>query len=105
LSIFLKLGERWAVAECLEELASALALDQPYRAASIWGAAERLREAIDAPRKPIEQARYDDYVAVARATFSDDAAFELAWRKGSAMDLKEVLRYALDEQAGGAKPS
>ena len=50
-----ELGDREGLAECLEVLAGAAgALDQPLRAAQLFGAAEALRESIGAPLVPAD---------------------------------------------------
>jgi hypothetical protein len=35
-------------------------------------------------------------IAACRAAFGDDIAFNLAWQKGRAMDLAEVVQCALE---------
>jgi non-specific serine/threonine protein kinase len=89
------IGDRYVLAESLQGVAYAFAHDRPARAATIFGAAERLREAIGSPRKPKDIPRHQRQVAAARAALGDDAAFDRAWHEGCAMDLDASVRYAL----------
>jgi non-specific serine/threonine protein kinase len=68
---------------------------RPVCDAGLWGAAERLREAIGAPLPPNEQRRRERQVAVARAALGDDAAFDRAWQEGRAMTLEQAIAGAL----------
>jgi predicted ATPase/DNA-binding winged helix-turn-helix (wHTH) protein len=98
LTIFLELGDQRNIAEALEGLAYAFWLDRSGRAALLWGAAERLREAIGAPLKPNDRSRAERQVAAARTALGDDAAFNLAWQEGRAMTLDQAVQYALDAE-------
>ena len=99
LAIFRELGDVKGVVASLEGLASlSFKMAAPGRAARIWGAAERLHEEIGSPLAPNEHSCYERQVAAARAAFSDDAAFDLAWQKGRAMSLEQAVRYALDTE-------
>jgi predicted ATPase/DNA-binding winged helix-turn-helix (wHTH) protein len=98
LAIFLELGDQRGIVEALEGLAYAFSLDRPRRAGILWGAAERLREAMGAPPKPNDRPRAERQVAAARAALGDDAAFDLAWQEGRAMNLERVVRYVLDAE-------
>jgi tetratricopeptide (TPR) repeat protein len=98
LTIFLELGDQRNIAEALEGLAYAFWLDRSGRAALLWGAAERLREAIGAPLKPNDRLRAERQVAAARAALGDDVAFDRAWQNGRAMSLEQAVRYSLDAE-------
>ena len=90
-----------AAAEALEGFAElAVAKRAPKRAATILGAAARLREAIGFPTPPHEERELERAAAAARAALGD-AAFDRAWREGSAMDLEDAVRYALNDRAAG----
>jgi len=90
-------GDRARIAPALEGLAEvAGAFSMPARAARLWGAAERLREDIGAPKSPGERPQYERVVSAARAGLGDDAAFDSAWREGRAMVLEEAIEYALE---------
>ena len=90
-----------AAAEALEGFAElAVAKRDPTRAATTLGAAARLREAIGFPTPPHEERELERVAAAARAALGD-AAFDRAWREGSAMDLEDAVRYALNDRAAG----
>jgi len=97
LSISWPLGERGCVAEALEALAACS--DESSRAASLWGAAERMRQEIHVPLAPNERSRYDVEVANARAASGDNAAFDEAWQKGRGMTIEEIIEYAREPDA------
>ncbi len=99
LAIKRELGDRAGIANSLEGLAQLVSmLSGPYRAARIWGAAERLREEIGSPLPLRERPDYDRHVAGARTALGDDAAFDRAWREGRAMTLEEAAEYALKDR-------
>jgi predicted ATPase len=75
----------------------AVATHAPRQAAMMWGAAARLREEINLPIPFHEENEHKRTVAAARAALGD-AAFDQAWREGSAMELEEAVRYALNGQ-------
>jgi predicted ATPase/DNA-binding winged helix-turn-helix (wHTH) protein len=102
LVIFLELGDRLGMAELLEAMAYANTLDRSGRAARLWGAAERLREELSAPVRPVDFSSHELRVAGARAAFGEDAAFDLAWAQGRAMRWEEAARYALEADFGSA---
>lgn len=77
----------------------AAAQEQPVRAALVFGAAEALREEINAPRPVAHQAHYERYLATARAQL-DEAAFAGAWARGRAMTPEQ----ALVEEAEALRP-
>jgi len=83
----------WAL-ECCAELA--LAKHAPRRAAAIWGAVAHLSDETGILAPPREETA----LANARVTLGADA-FDLAWREGSAMDLEDAVRYALNNRAAG----
>jgi non-specific serine/threonine protein kinase len=94
------LANRQGMTECLEALASlALASGRFEPGARLCGHAARLREEIGSPFPLWERLDYDRRIASARASFGNDAAFDLAWREGHAMTLEQALEYALQEQS------
>jgi predicted ATPase/DNA-binding winged helix-turn-helix (wHTH) protein len=85
-----------AAVEALEGFAElAVAKHAAKRAATILGAAARLREEMGLPIPVHEERDHKRMAAAARAALDVDA-FDQAWREGSAMDLDEAVRYALD---------
>jgi non-specific serine/threonine protein kinase len=87
-----------AAAQALEGFAElAAARHASKRAATILGAAARLREETGLARSVHEERDHKRMAAAARATLGDDA-FDQASREGSAMELEEAVRYALNDQ-------
>lgn len=78
------------------------ALGAPERAALLWGTAEALREAIDAPMFPIYRAEYAQAVTSARTRLRKEA-FAAAWAEGRAMTPAQALAAA--EPAALALPT
>jgi hypothetical protein len=94
------LGNRAGVIESLEGLASvAAATTAPRRAASLWGAADALRQEIGYARTVHDSIAYERQVKPVRATLTAEA-FDQAWDVGREMSLDDAVRYALDDQAG-----
>ncbi|HEX9373589.1 MAG TPA: tetratricopeptide repeat protein, partial [Roseiflexaceae bacterium] len=95
------IGDKRRMAFCLEGLATALATQQPARAARLYGAAEGLREAIGAPLPPAERADYERDVAAARTgdagSLGRQGAFAAAWADGRKLPLEQAVTYALSE--------
>ena len=93
------LNEQRDMAWCLAGLGSAAALDkEPDRAARLWGAAERLRQAIVCRRAPAARATYERAMAAARAQLSDEG-FAAAWKAGAALTLEQAIAEAMDDAA------
>jgi predicted ATPase/DNA-binding CsgD family transcriptional regulator len=81
-------------------LANAAArLEQPTRAARLWGASEAVREAFDMQLSPMSRsfADYEDNLRTARTDLGK-AAFEETWAEGKAMAQQEAAEYALSEE-------
>lgn len=68
------------------------------RAATILGAAARLREEIGLALSVHEEREHKRVAAATRAVLGDDA-FDQAWREGGAMELEEAVRYAMNGRA------
>jgi hypothetical protein len=97
LRLWRELSNRLGIASSLEGWAEvALAQDRPARVARLCAVAASLREAIGSPLWPVEQARYDRTVAVARAQV-DETAFAAAWEEGRALPLEQIIGEVLDE--------
>ena len=87
-----------AATQALEGFAElAVAKHAPKRAATILGTAGRLREETGLALSVHEDREHKRVAAAARAALGD-AAFDQAWREGSAMGLEEAVRYALNDQ-------
>ena len=86
-----EIGDKELVASGLEGLASVVAVQGELAwATHLWGTAEALREAIDAPLQPIEQADYEQAVATARDHLGEEA-FASAWAQGRAITAGQAL--------------
>jgi tetratricopeptide (TPR) repeat protein len=84
-----QLGHRMAIAYCLEVLA-ALHFEQPALAGRMFGAAEKIREDINAPVESWNRQRYEKDVSVLRELLSDDS-LTAAWESGRNGRLDDVL--------------
>jgi hypothetical protein len=88
------MSDQAGIAWCLAGLGSVAALDEePERAAHLWGAAERLRQAMGCRPAPAARATYERGLIVARAQLGDDA-FAAAWAKGQVMTLEHAITEA-----------
>jgi hypothetical protein len=88
-----EIGDKHGLAECLEGLAGvAMAQQQLERAARFLGAAAALREAIDAPLSPRQQARHEHDISVVR-TGLDEATFAAAIAAGKRVPLEQVITH------------
>ena len=92
-----QLGNHRILAAHLESFGD-LEMDQAHyeRAARIWGAAQTLREAIGAPKPPVECEEYENRRADLR-TRMGESAFSAAWSQGRAMTTEQAVQYALEE--------
>jgi hypothetical protein len=117
LTLWQELGDRTEIAESLDAIAGLVAAEgngerarrhsvsgvagaggegPGTRAARLFGAAEALREEVDAPLLPGDRACYERGVAAARQTLSEDM-FEAAWGDGRGMPLGRAIALALAE--------
>ena len=98
LAIARELADPFATMWALERFAELAAAKHAHeRAATILGAAARLREESGLSIPPHEQREHTRVAAAARAALGDDA-FDQAWREGRAMDLEEAVRYAMESR-------
>ncbi len=89
-------GDKEEIAGSLERLAALAAAEgQAARAARLWGAAEVLREALNAPMAPASRALHAQATAAARAQIGE-AALAAAWAAGRAMALERAMALAFD---------
>jgi len=89
-----------AIALSLEAFAGLTAKEsRPEQAALLWGAAEALREEIEAPLPPNERERYHHEVAVVRQVLGAEK-FSTAWAQGRAMTMEQAIAYALETPIG-----
>src|SRR6266567_15762 len=101
LAIARELADPFATMWALERFAELAAAKHAHeRAATILGAAGCLREETGLCIPPHEEREHMRVAAATRAALGDDA-FDQAWREGSAMDLEEAVRYALNGRVAG----
>lgn len=90
--------EKDRIAYAFEGLARvAASRGEAKRAARLWGAGETLREDMDVPLMPQQQALHDRALAEL-LVHADQTLVAIAWREGRSMSLEEALRYALKEE-------
>ncbi len=86
--------DAWGLRHTIEQLAEvAAACGESARAARLFGAAEAFRDQIGSTLAPSTHARYEPYVAMARATLGHDA-FSAAWAAGRLLSLDEARAEA-----------
>ena len=89
------LGDRLSIAHNLDSIAAtASRAGYADAGARLFGAAERLREALVAPIPRSEQERYEGSVAIARSALSVEE-FSKAWAAGRSLALDDALGEAL----------
>ena len=99
LAIARELADPFATMWALERFAELAAAKHAHeRAATILGAAAHVREEIGLSLPLHDEREHACVAAATRAALGDDA-FDHAWREGSAMDLEDAVRYALNGQA------
>ncbi|MBI4280283.1 MAG: tetratricopeptide repeat protein [Armatimonadetes bacterium] len=90
-----QLEEKRGIATCLVGLAAiAGARSEPQRAATLFGAAEVLRESRGMPLPPFLREDYERCVADVRGAL-DEHTFRTTWAQGRAMTLEQAVDYAL----------
>ena len=95
LASFRDMGDRAGMAWCLAGLAGAAVLvEEPERAAWLWGAGEALRQSIGARDAPASRATRERLIAAARDQLGE-AAFTAHWVAGGASPLTEAVERAL----------
>ncbi len=96
-----ELGNKILIVEALEHLAGVSgARGRVERAARLYGAAEVLRESLEAPLPPSERPFYERHLAVARSV-SDEAVWDDARKQGRGMTLGDAVHFALHEVTEG----
>src|SRR5262249_34927251 len=96
IQIFRDHGDRWALAQLLEDVAVLEARTGASEVAlELVGAAESLRDEIGSPRAPSLQAELDEELASARAELGEAGA-ESALDRGRNRDFDDAVTLALD---------
>jgi predicted ATPase/DNA-binding XRE family transcriptional regulator len=93
---FQEIGSKIGFTYALEGLASlAVAQEQPEQAARLFAWADAMREILENPRWPPEQADVDRDLATIHAQLGE-AAFTETYAAGRAMTLEQAVAYALE---------
>jgi predicted ATPase len=94
----LSLGnDRYSLSRCLEALAGlACRREQPLVGATLFGAAEAMREKISRPLALSEAGDHDAFVAAAESS-AGPAVFRNAWLEGQAMTQEQAIAFASDQ--------
>ncbi|HXQ32817.1 MAG TPA: hypothetical protein VN843_02225, partial [Anaerolineales bacterium] len=90
-----QLGNRSAIAHQLECFGFlAIHAEEPQSAVKIFGAAEALRDKIQAPMTDYERVEYDEAIAQVRSMLSQ-VEFSKIWIEGRAMTIERAVEFAL----------
>jgi tetratricopeptide (TPR) repeat protein len=90
-------GHRSAVAHQLECFGIiAQALEDPYRAARLFGAAESIRKTINSLRTPSEQNEFEQAKSQLQSQVGN-REFNQAWNEGEAMTMEQAIEFALEQ--------
>jgi hypothetical protein len=95
-----QLGNRAAIGHQLECFGFlAIAEEEPQAAVRLFGAAEALRERIQALMTDYERVEYDQAILQVCAMLAAD--FNSLWAEGRSMTMEQAIEYALEEKANG----
>ncbi|MEM9774639.1 MAG: adenylate/guanylate cyclase domain-containing protein [Chloroflexota bacterium] len=87
------LGEKWASAFLIEDISALLAqTDQPQKALTLVGAAERIREEIESPLSPVLKEKLDQKLAPAKEKLDEEVDGLLS--AGQAMSFEQAVDFA-----------
>jgi DNA-binding CsgD family transcriptional regulator len=93
-----EVGDKYIAPDSLEGLAClAVTYGEAKRAATLFGAAEALRETAGYHQAQRERALREPYLASARASI-EQTAWEEAWEEGCKMTFERTVKYALSEE-------
>jgi hypothetical protein len=95
LSIKVRVMDKLGIAYSLEGLAQVRAAnEEPERAATLWGAAEHLRESLNVPLDPSRAEMYTSLIPRTREQIGEEF-FAACWKRGQRLQLDEAIEYAL----------
>jgi hypothetical protein len=101
LTAFRDLGEPAGLAEGLAGLAAvAAAMREPAAAATLGGAAQRLRDTVAARELPLERRVAARYLEPAAEQLGRET-WDHTWRRGADLRIEDALAQALDGHHGG----
>ncbi len=96
LAIRWRIGDRRGTASCLEDFGTIAALQgQELRAASLFGAADAVFDAMGLPPRDPEDGYYNPIFAEMKTRIEESAIGD-AWKSGRAMPLPDAVRYVLE---------
>lgn len=89
-----EMGNQAGIAECLAGVASVLVIQgQAEEGARLLGAAEALRESVDAVLWPANRMEYDRILSQLRSSM-DEVALRAAWTAGRDLSIQQAIRQA-----------
>jgi len=98
-------GHVLPIAQCIAGLAGIAArTHQPHRAVQLLGAADLLREHVNAPIFATSAPLHEHSMRTARAAL-DTVAFAAAWDAGREMSLEDAIELALGDAAQSVEPA
>jgi tetratricopeptide (TPR) repeat protein len=98
-----ELDDKQVIAYCLEGLATVAWMESaPERAATLFGAAEALREASRLPLPPPARPDYDRATAAICAALGE--RFSATWSHGRSLSLEQAIALALAPTGAAADP-
>jgi predicted ATPase/DNA-binding SARP family transcriptional activator/DNA-binding CsgD family transcriptional regulator len=95
-----ELDYKQSIQHCLYTLACVTAyLEQPVRAAKLWGVVEGMEEAYGAHLTPVilSLTDYEGHLSRGRSQLGEEG-FAVAWAQGKAMSLGQAVEYALSDE-------
>jgi predicted ATPase len=102
IALFHDLEHKRGIARVLESIAcSAASQTQPERALRLAGAATALRQTMGAPLAPLEQAKLESSLEIARRELTT-AASRTAWMEGWVMQLEQAIQEVSRHDSAGA---
>ena len=102
-----ELDYKQSIQHCLYTLACVSAcLEQPVRAARLWGAVEGMEEAYGAHLTPIilSLTNYEGHLSRGRSQLGEEG-FAVAWAGGKAMSLGQTIEYAHSDEEEREPPT
>jgi predicted ATPase/class 3 adenylate cyclase len=95
LVLWQELEDEWDVSDCLDDLAAVYYAEKDFSvAATLYGAAETIRDAIGAQRPLTEEEIYSERLRETKTALGE-SAFEEAWEYGSKLTMQKVIDYVL----------
>lgn len=95
LNLRVEVKDRVSITYSLQAFAQLAAAQEQYeRAATLWGAAEKLHQSLGFQPPPIRETLYTSLIATAREHV-EEQSFKVAWERGRAMNMQEAIEFAL----------